>query len=266
MKIACTNMMIPGGSLTEKAKKIADIGFDGISVFEEIDSWTPEKEEELLSLEANTGIVVCEFCFSGNNYGKLMDEDADVAAQSKKFYGRSIGVGNKLGSVSEMEYQYAAQDPIPLFEPYKKMNPGQLSRFCKIYASLASQTANGSCILLEPINRYESPYLNNLADNAAIVEELNLPNTGLLFDTFHVSIEEVDICTAFRKYAHLIRHVHLGDNNRLLPGRGNLPWPQFFDTMNELGYGGYANIECAVIGEDVLKQLEKALSFIRAIS
>lgn len=266
MKISCTNTMVPGKTLTEKANRLYDCGFDGISIFEEIESWTEEKEEELLQLDKNTGIHVCEFCFSGEYYGKLMSKDPVVASLSRKIYERAISIGNKLGSVSEMEYQYSAQDPLPLLNPYQKMSESEIVRFRDIYVSLVKQVQEPSCILLEPINRYESPYLNTLGDNAEIVEMVNLPGTGLLFDTFHVAMEEMDICDAFRRYHKLIRHVHLGDHNRLLPGKGNLPWPRFISILEELSYNGFVNLECAVLSDDVLTELKNTVKFLRALS
>lgn len=266
MKISCTNTMIPGATLTEKASRLLDLGFDGISVFAEIESWTPEKEEELLHLTETTGITVCEFCFSGKDYGKLMHKDPATAARSKRIYERAIAIGNQLGSVSELEYQYTVREEIPLLYPYLKMDPTEQARFCGIYASLASQAEGDSCLLLEPINRYESPYLNTLRDNSEILEQVALPRTGLLFDTFHMALEETDLCDAFRRYAPLIRHVHLGDHNRLLPGKGNLPWPRFLSVLQETGYQGFVNLECAVLGEDVPAQLANTVRFLRSLS
>lgn len=137
MKISCTNTMVPGGTLTEKAQNLRRCGFDGISVFEEITDWTPKKEEELLTLEARTGVRVCEFCFSGADYGQLMSPDPAVAARSKAIYRRAIEVCNQLGAVSEMEYQYAPRTPVPLLDPYLKMEREEQKRFQAIYAELA---------------------------------------------------------------------------------------------------------------------------------
>lgn len=265
MKISCTNTLVPGLTLTQKAQNLKECGFDGISVFEDIAEWTSEKEEELLTLEARTGIKVCEFCFSGDVYGQLMNKDKDIASRSKSIYIRAIEIGNKLGSVSEMEYQYAPRSPVPLLDPYLKMDAAESRKFKEIYADLASRLEGDSCLLLEPINRYESPYLNNMADNAEIVEEVNLPRTGLLFDTFHMSIEEVDMCEAFKKYASRIKHVHLGDNNRLLPGNGNLPWGKIFATMKSVDYNGFVNLECAILGDNVLEQLKNQAAFLKSL-
>lgn len=243
-----------------------DCGFDGISVFEDIAAWTPEWEEELLTLESRTGIKVCEFCFSGDVYGQLMNSDPEIASRSKSIYIKTIEIGNKLGSVSEMEYQYAARSPVPLLDPYLKMNDADRRRFISIYSELAAMVEGDSYLLLEPINRYESLYLNNMEDNAKIVREMNQPHTGVLFDTFHMSIEEVDMCETFAKYASSIKHVHLGDNNRLLPGNGNLPWAKIFASMKAAGYSGFVNLECAILGDDVLAQLKKQASFLRVFT
>lgn len=264
MKISCTNTMVPGGTLTEKAQNLRRCGFDGISVFEEITDWTPRKEEELLTLEARTGVHVCEFCFSGADYGQLMNPDPAVAARSKAIYRRAIEVCNQLGAVSEMEYQYAPRTPVPLLDPYLKMEREEQKRFQAIYAELAGELEGSALLLLEPINRYESPYLNCIEDNAEIVEEVGLPGTGLLFDTFHMSIEQADLCAAFERFAPLIRHVHLGDNNRLLPGKGCLPWKKMFATMGKAGYNGYVNLECAILGDRVLDQLEEEAAFLKS--
>jgi len=265
MKISCTNTMVPGSTLTQKAEHLQDCGFAGISVFEDISSWAPEKEEELLTLEARTGIKVCEFCFSGDVYGQLMNSDASIASRSKSIYIKTIEIGNKLGSVSEMEYQYAARTPVPLLDPYLKMSEEENDRFVALYSELAAMVKGDSYLLLEAINRYESPYLNNMEDNSKIIEQVNQSSAGLLFDTFHMAIEEVDMCATFKKYAPNIKHVHLGDNNRLLPGNGNLPWVEIFASMRDAGYNGFVNLECAILGDDILPQLKRQAAFLKTL-
>ena len=43
--------------------------------------------------------------------------------------------------------------------------------------------------------------------------------------------------------------MHLGDNNRLLPGHGRLDWPSIFGALTEIGYAGYVNLECSTEGD-----------------
>lgn len=263
MKLSCTNTMVPGKTLTEKALLLKRCGFDAISVFLDIDTWNRETERELFALEGNTGIRVCEFCFSGAEYGRLNAEDTHLAEASKRIYHRAIEVCNRLGAVTEMEYEYAPQSPLPLFQPYRKMTPAQTERFCGIFRELAAEVDGEARLLLEPINRYESPFLNNMADNLAVLEALSLPRTGVLADTFHMSIEDGDIPRAIRDGGKWIRHVHLGDNNRLLPGNGTLDWSAIARALEDIGYEGYVNLECGFATDNPGQELADQAKFLR---
>jgi sugar phosphate isomerase/epimerase len=104
-------------------------------------------------------------------------------------------------------------------------------------------------VLLEPINRYECRYLNLVSDNLEIIEAVDHPNAGLLPDTFHMSIEETDVASSIRAAGDRVAHVHLGDNNRLLPGHGRLDWPSIFGALNEIGFEGAVSLECSTEGD-----------------
>jgi len=88
MKMSCTSSMVPGNTLTEKAEFLKKAGFEGMGVFVEYEDWTPELEQEILTLEERTGIKPCEFCFSADIYGHLMDEDEKIRNAARKMYKR----------------------------------------------------------------------------------------------------------------------------------------------------------------------------------
>ena len=162
-----------------------------------------------------------------------------------------------------MEFEYAAQSPVPLFHPYRKMNVEQRERFCAILTELAAEVADGAFLLLEPINRYESPFLNSVADNLEILQALQLPRTGILADVFHMSIEEADIPAAICNAKDWIRHVHLGDNNRLMPGSGALNWSAIAGALKKIGYDGYVNLECGYRTTTPETELAQQATFLR---
>jgi sugar phosphate isomerase/epimerase len=58
--------------------------------------------------------------------------------------------------------------------------------------------------------------------------------------------------------------VHLGDTNRLLPGRGHLDWDGVFAALRDLGYDGYVNLECSTSG-DPAETLPAAGAFLRSL-
>ena len=68
----------------------------------------------------------------------------------------------------------------------------------------------GAVIMLEPLNRYEDHMVNSLAQAASLVRQVDLDNVAIMADTFHMSLEEVSPSASLRKFAPLVRHVHLG--------------------------------------------------------
>ncbi|MGQ9631616.1 MAG: TIM barrel protein [bacterium] len=101
----------------------------------------------------------------------------------------------------------------------------------------------GVIFCLEPINRYELGYHNTLEDVSAMVDKVGSSNLRILIDTFHMNIEEVDICRSIREFGEYIGGVHLADSNRSAPGTGHLDFPEILDALEKVGYDGYLTIE-----------------------
>ena len=96
---------------------------------------------------------------------------------------------------------------------------------------------------LEYLNRYECYLLNTAEDGARFVRDVNHPNCGMMYDTFHSHIEEKNIPDAIRALKDCLVHVHISENDRSTPGEGNVRWDQVFDTLHEIGYDGFMVIE-----------------------
>lgn len=247
MKLSCTSTMVPGKSLTEQAENLKEWGYEGIAVFADYRFWDREKQEELMRLEERTGIIPCEFVFSDALYGHLMDPDPDLRRACRDMYREAAEICGALGAVTELEYECGPQDPLPLFHPYARMDPQQEEDFLQMYRELLEPLkGTEGKMLLEGINRYESPYLNTLEDCRAVTDRLEDPRAGVLADFFHMSMEERNLVESIRKAGTAIRHVHLGDNNRLLPGYGSTDWKACLQALNEIGYEGFLNLECCV--------------------
>lgn len=264
MKLSCTNTMVPGKSLTEKAENLKKWGYDGIAVFMDYELWNEQLHEEVLKIQERTGIVPCEFAFSADIYGHLMDEDLTLRRASREMYKTAAAVCGEIGAVTELEFAYRPQNPLPLFHPYAKMDAGQEEAFLEMYRELMEPLAgtNGK-MLIEGINRYESPFLNSLKDCKDIVDKLDDSRAGVLADFFHMSIEEADMAESIQYAGSSICHVHLGDNNRLLPGYGSIDWTKCFQALKQIGYAGFLNLECSTCGDPAVT-LPKTAEFLRS--
>jgi len=116
--------------------------------------------------------------------------------------------------------------------------------------------------LIEPLNRYESRALRHTADGVALCEESGSPNIKVMFDTFHMAIEEADPLGALRAARDRLGHIHLADSNRQVPGAGHIDFDALLCTLCELDYKGTAALECRVTGNpDVV--LPHCVDFLR---
>jgi D-psicose/D-tagatose/L-ribulose 3-epimerase len=96
---------------------------------------------------------------------------------------------------------------------------------------------------IEPINRFETYFLNTAADAARLSEEIGHPNIGILFDTFHANIEEKNIAAGYRTVGRQLKHVHTCENDRGIPGSGHVEWAEVFQALQSLKYDGWLTIE-----------------------
>ena len=112
----------------------------------------------------------------------------------------------------------------------------------------AHAAREGSVLFLEPLNRYEDYLVNTLADAVSIVEEVGSPGVAVIADTYHMSIEEVDCAASIEAAGAHIRHVQLGDSNRLEPGAGHYDWPATLAALDRIGFDGWLAMECGLGG------------------
>jgi D-psicose/D-tagatose/L-ribulose 3-epimerase len=103
--------------------------------------------------------------------------------------------------------------------------------------------AAGVEIAIEPLNRFETYFLNIAADAARLCDAIGSPRIGILVDTFHANIEEKSIGGALRDAGRHLKHVHVSENDRGIPGTGHVAWPELFATVAALGYDRWLTIE-----------------------
>jgi D-psicose/D-tagatose/L-ribulose 3-epimerase len=101
----------------------------------------------------------------------------------------------------------------------------------------------GVTVGLEALNRFECYLLNTMADLSEHIDEIGHPNIKGMYDTFHANIEEADPVGAYTKHVKDIVHIHISENDRGVPGRGNIPWAETFAAIRKSGYDDWLTIE-----------------------
>ncbi len=98
-------------------------------------------------------------------------------------------------------------------------------------------------LAVEYLNRFETYFLTCAADTARFISEVNHPNCRMMYDTFHANIEEKGLREAIRVAAPHLAHVHISENHRSTPGRGQVDWQTTFHTLDDVGYDGWMVVE-----------------------
>jgi D-psicose/D-tagatose/L-ribulose 3-epimerase len=95
---------------------------------------------------------------------------------------------------------------------------------------------------LEPLNRFETYFLNRCDQALALAEAVG-GDCGVCLDAFHTNIEESDLLGAIRAAGGRLVDFHVADNNRMPPGYGALDWDAIVRELQSIGYEGHLTVE-----------------------
>ena len=92
----------------------------------------------------------------------------------------------------------------------------------EVHRELADYAQQAGIVLsIEPLNRFESYFLNTLEQARHYVEKVNHPNFKTMFDTFHTNIEEKDPLGSLAASLDIVNHIHISANDRGTPGKSH---------------------------------------------
>ncbi len=100
----------------------------------------------------------------------------------------------------------------------------------------------GVLLALEPLNRFETNFLNR-HDQALLLAEAVGPNCGICLDAFHINIEEANLYQAILNAGKKLVDFHVADNNRMACGQGDYDWVRVLTTLKAAGYDGALTVE-----------------------
>lgn len=217
--------------------RLRERGFDGV----EIPVFRPEAFD---AAPIRSGLVhegmQCEVSAALVSGLSLASEDADVRRRTIAHITRIVEAAAELGASIVAGPLYT---PVGWL-PGRRRTSDEWARVVEAYQALAPVLdAHQVTIAIEPLNRFETYFLNTVADGLALCDAIASPRVGLLFDTFHANIEEKDVAASCRAVARHLKHVHTSENDRGTPGSGHVEWPGVFEALRHQQYDGWLTIE-----------------------
>ncbi|WP_163536338.1 sugar phosphate isomerase/epimerase family protein [Gracilibacillus sp. YIM 98692] len=91
-------------------------------------------------------------------------------------------------------------------------------------------------LLVESLNRFEQFLINDAKEAVDFVKDINKDNVKVMLDSFHMNIEEDHIGDTIRYTGQYLGHLHIGEANRKVPGKGHLPWTEIGQALRDIGY------------------------------
>lgn len=107
----------------------------------------------------------------------------------------------------------------------------------------------GIMLAPEALNRFECYLVNTMADLKELVDAVDHPNVGAIYDTHHANVEEKSQGGAIHTISSHLKHVHISENDRGTPGKGQINWDEVFSALKAVNYDGWITIEafCTII-------------------
>ena len=122
--------------------------------------------------------------------------------------------------------------------------PAQRARAAEAVRSLAEYArAAGVRLAVEPINRYETKFINTVQEALGFIRDVGAENLVVLADTFHMNIEESSMVQALQTAGGKLGYLHLSDSNRRAAGQGHINFAELAAALKHMGYDGYIGAE-----------------------
>ncbi len=235
-------------------EKAARLGFDILEIAATpIPGYSDKQLAELKACASDSGITLTAG-HGPNAQQNLSSADPAVRANARTFYTDLLKRLYKLNIhlIGGAIYSYW---PVDYTQPIDKAGDwGRSVEGVREIARVAEDCGVSFC--LEVLNRFENYLLNTAEEGVEFVQQVGHPSVKLLLDTFHMNIEEDSMGGAIRTAGAHLGHLHTGECNRRVPGKGRIPWDEIGEALQDIGYNGAAVMEPFVrmggtVGSDI---------------
>jgi D-psicose/D-tagatose/L-ribulose 3-epimerase len=172
----------------------------------------------------------------------LIIEDEAIQQNAVAYIKHCIDACSTLGATNLLGPIYSAVGRVWEQTPEgREKDSATLVRHLKHLSTYAAD--RGVVLCLEPLNRFETSFINTTSQVNEIVDHVAHPSCKVLLDTFHMNIEEKSLGDAIRSCGHRVAHFHACENDRGAPGSGNVTWAEVAQALRDINFQGPVVIE-----------------------
>ena len=220
-------------------KKIRDIGYDTVEM-----SINDHSEENINGIKNAleqygldsilVGIPGPEQC--------LFSEDEAEQKSGREYISGIIDLCGRLGSKTLVGPAYSVGIHSEMVKPDVREKAWEIC--VKNFRELGKYAADNDVkIAIEPLNRYETSFINTADDAIALVNDIGMESIGVQLDVYHMNIEEKNLEDAIVRTGKLLYHMHVPEHDRGTPGTGHTDWTGVARGLKKISFDGAVVIE-----------------------
>jgi D-psicose/D-tagatose/L-ribulose 3-epimerase len=261
--------------------KVADLGFDILEVNGGTVANLTAEERNRLKTHADERGLILTYCIGLPHQYDIASPDKAVRENGIAYLKKmaiAIGEmgGGQLGGILYSSWPATMPAGETDKRPYLERSVESMK------SAIKTAEDNNVFFNMEVVNRFEQYLLNTCEEAVAYIDAVGSPNAKVMLDTFHMNIEEDFIGESILKAGDQLGHLHIGENNRMPPGYGHIPWTELGAALRKIGYDGYVVMEPFLmpggqvgrdikvfrdlsVGLDMDEEARKALLFMRGV-
>jgi D-psicose/D-tagatose/L-ribulose 3-epimerase len=247
------------GTVMDLAPKVRSMGFDILEISIEDPELIDVKAVKQVLRDNELDAIVCG-AFGRNR--NLCSSEPEPRENATKYILRLIEAASELGSETVCGPMYSAVGKDHLEDPLERREEWQRA-VAGIREIARAARPNGIRLALEPLNRFETDIINVVSQGLEFIDETGMENVGLHLDSFHMHLEEKDSALAIRQAGSRVFHFHACENDRGIPGTGQVHWAEIGQALKDIHYEGPVVIESFT---NQVKEIARAVSIWREIA
>lgn len=231
-KIGVTTWVFGNIDLVEAANITAEIGFDGVELFVDIESIPAQETKKVF---ADKGLEI--YSLTPGNVD-LASSDFNIRKHALNYYKNLINYEYELGQPIITCHEY--------IQPQMGTYSGSIELLVESCQELAVYAQQFNINLgFEPLNRYLCRFILKSTDALALLNQINTSNMTVILDAFHMNLEEDNPAEAIIQCGTRLSVYQISDSNRKGIGFGHIDFTKQFAALDAIKYTNPIVVECA---------------------
>lgn len=238
---ACIEPMYSEIDFYDRFQAAADDGFEAVEFWD----WRNKDLDRVKECAEKAGVKISGF--NGDNDYSLIDPEHNEKYMEN--LRASVEAAKKVGASSVTIHSNALGDGGVVVNHYDNLS--DTVKICNMFQMLkeCAKLAEESGILmnLEGLNittDHVGNFLKNTQMAAEMIRMIGSPKLKVLYDVYHMQLNEGCIGDTIKAYADTFGHIHVADApGRHEPGTGEINYAYVFKALEENGYEGRIGFE-----------------------